>query len=79
MKINEILTEAGGYVPVSDKEAKDPRFELAVSQDVRPGEPQRQAKKMGWKTDKAGVPPLLHKTAYKKSNPNTLYNLGIGH
>jgi len=78
MKINEIVMEAGGYVPVNSKEANDPRFELAVSKDVQPGEVQRQAKKMGWKTDRAGIPPLLHKTAHKKSNPNTLSNLGIG-
>ena len=77
MRAAEFITEAGGYVPVNDKEARDPRYQLAVSQDVRPGEVQKQAAKMGWKTDRAGNPPLLHSKAKKNTNPNTLSNLGI--
>jgi GNAT superfamily N-acetyltransferase len=71
------ISEAGGYVPVNDKEAKDPRFVQAISQDVKPGEVQRQAAKLGFKTDKAGVPPLLHSKSAKNTNPNTSFNLGI--
>lgn len=77
MRANEFIVEAGGYVPVNQKEANDPRFELAISKDVQPGEVQRQAKKMGWKTDKAGVPPLLNASASKNSTPNNLFNLGM--
>ena len=58
-EVKKLLKEFGGYVPVNDKEAQDPRFKMAVSQDIKPGEVQRQAKKMGWSTDRAGVPPLL--------------------
>ena len=58
-EVKKLLKEFGGYVPVNDKEAQDPRFKMAVSQDIKPGEVQRQAKKMGWTTDPAGVPPLL--------------------
>lgn len=53
------LDEASGYIPVNDKEAQDPRYSMAITQDIKPGEPQRQAAKMGWTTDAAGVPPLL--------------------
>lgn len=55
------LNEASGYIPVNSKEAQDPRYSMAITQDIKPGEPQRQAAKMGWKTDAAGVPPLLIK------------------
>ena len=77
MRAAEFITEAGGYVPVNDREAKDPRYVQATSVDVKPGETQRQAAKLGFKTDKAGKPPLLHKKAAKNTNPNTSFNLGI--
>jgi hypothetical protein len=60
-KKNESVTEATGYIPVNDKEARDPRYSMAITQDIRPGEVQRQAAKMGFTTDAAGVPPLLMK------------------
>jgi hypothetical protein len=46
--------------------------------DVGPNETKIQAAKFGNKVDKGGVPPLLHKSAAKNSNPNKLDNLGIG-
>jgi hypothetical protein len=58
-KHNVNIQEASGYIPVTDKEARDPRYSMAITQDIRPGETQRQAAKMGWKTDRAGRPPLL--------------------
>ena len=45
-----------------------------TTKDVKPGETERQAKKLGLMNGKAK---LLHKTAAKNSNPNTLFNLGI--
>jgi 5'(3')-deoxyribonucleotidase len=45
--------------------------------EVKPGEEERQAAKLGWKLDKNGRPPLLHKTAAKNSDPNTLFNIGL--
>ena len=44
-----------------------------TTKDVKPGETERQAKKLGL----GGKPKLLHKTAAKNSDPNTLMNLGI--
>lgn len=55
------LNEASGYIPVNDREAQDPRYSMALTQDIRPGEPRRQAAKMGWSVTDAGVPPLLMK------------------
>jgi len=41
--------------------------------DVKPGETERQSKKLGL----GGKPKLLHKSAAKNSTPNKLFNLGI--
>jgi len=62
-RIKPIVAEASGYIPVNDKEARDPRYSMAITQDIKPGEVQRQAKKMGWTTDAAGKPPLLTSNA----------------
>jgi hypothetical protein len=53
----EPISEASGYIPVNDKEARDPRYSMALTVDIKPGENQRQAAKMGWKTNPAGTPP----------------------
>jgi hypothetical protein len=53
------VNESSGYIPVDQKEAQDPRYSMAVTNDIKPGEPQRQAAKMGWKISRAGVPPVL--------------------
>lgn len=58
-RIKPVVAEASGYIPVNSKEAQDPRYSMAVTVDIKPGEPQRQARKMGWSTNAAGVPPTL--------------------
>ena len=62
-RIKPVVAEATGYIPVNDKEARDPRYSMAITQDIKPGEVQRQARKMGWTTDAAGRPPLLTSNA----------------
>lgn len=47
------------------------------TKDVGPNQIKKEAAKFGFKVDKDGRPPLLHKTAAKNSNPNTLMNLGL--
>ena len=51
------ISESSGYIPVTDAEAKDPRYSMAITVDIKPGEVKRQAAKMGWKTTAAGTPP----------------------
>ena len=51
------ISESSGYIPVTDAEARDPRYSMAITQDIKPGEVKRQAAKMGWKTTVAGTPP----------------------
>lgn len=53
------VNESSGYIPVDLEQAKDPRYSMAVTVDIKPGEPQRQAAKMGWKISPGGVPPVL--------------------
>ena len=74
MKIKELLeTAAVGYIAKNKKEAGDPRYSMSITQDVKPGEVERQAKKFGNKVP----PPLLHSSAAKNSTPNKLMNLGL--
>jgi AraC-like DNA-binding protein len=56
VEIMKKLDEASGYIPKNEKEAADPRWQMAITNDIKPGETQRQAKKMGWATDKQGQP-----------------------
>jgi len=70
------VEEASGYIPTK-AQAKDPRFSSALTVDIKPGETQRQAAKLGMKIDKKGSPPLLHATAAKNTSANKAYNLGL--
>jgi len=55
-----VVREASGYIP-TEAEKDDPRFSMALTQDIRPGETGRQANKLGLKTDSQGRPDLLMK------------------
>jgi hypothetical protein len=60
----EKFTEsASGYIPKNKKEARDPRFSMALTQDIGPGQVGREANKLGLKTDANGKPALLMKSA----------------
>jgi len=52
------LPECSGYIP-SEKEKNDPRWERALSVDVRPDTMQKGARKFGWKIARDGRPPIL--------------------
>ena len=39
----------------------DPRFSSALTKDVKPDSIQKNAKAFGFKTSRAGIPPLLRK------------------
>ena len=55
------LEEASGYIPTR-KQAKDPRFVMALTKDVRPGAVGKEANKLGLQTDAQGHPALLTAT-----------------
>ena len=52
------LEEASGYIPTK-AQAKDPRFVMALTRDVRPGAVGKEANKLGLQTDSQGHPALL--------------------
>ena len=56
------VNEASGYIPTR-AQAQDPRFKMALTVDVHPGQTGQEANKMALKTDKQGKPGLLMKTA----------------
>ena len=49
------LEEASGYIPTK-KQARDPRFVMALTKDVRPGAVGKEANKLGLQTDAQGRP-----------------------
>ena len=54
------VNEVSGYIP-SNAQKNDPRFSSALTKDVRPDSIQKNAKAFGFKTTRAGIPPLLRK------------------
>lgn len=59
-KIDIEVKESSGYIP-TDAEKNDPRFKMALTVDVRPGQTGKEANKLGLKTDSQGRPQLLMK------------------
>lgn len=58
---NALQENASGYIPTR-KQARDPRYAMALTVDVRPGEVGRQANKMALKTDSQGRPALVYRS-----------------
>lgn len=52
---SELAEGASGYIPTK-AQAKDPRFSMALTQDIRPGQLGKEANKLNLKTNKQGVP-----------------------
>jgi hypothetical protein len=48
---------ASGYIPTK-KQAKDPRFSMALTVDIKPGQVGKEANKLGLKTDRQGHPQI---------------------
>ena len=55
---DEQIEESSGYIPTK-KQAKDPRFKMALTKDVRPGATGKEANKLNLHTDSQGHPGLL--------------------
>lgn len=47
---------ASGYIP-SEKEKNDPRYKMALTVDIKPDTMKKNAKKLGSKISRAGIPP----------------------
>jgi hypothetical protein len=53
----ELEEGASGYIPTK-KQAKDPRFSMALTVDIKPGQVGKEANKLKLKTNKQGQPQL---------------------
>ena len=56
------LEESSGYIPTR-AQARDPRYSMALTVDIKPGQTGKEANKMALKTNSQGKPALLMKTA----------------
>jgi hypothetical protein len=54
----QLVKEASGYIP-SEKQKNDNRWKTALSVDINPYSIQDNAKRLGSKISRAGIPPLL--------------------
>lgn len=52
---DSIQESASGYIPTK-KQAHDPRYEMALTQDIKPGQLGKEANKLKLKTNKQGIP-----------------------
>jgi len=60
MRLKEIMETGGvGYIPKNKREANDPRYSMAMTQDVKPGEDSKQAAKLGFNVGAGGKVPKL--------------------
>ena len=59
-----VQESASGYIPTK-KQAKDPRWSMALTQDIKPGQLGKEANKLKLKTDSQGHPQV--------ANPNGLF------
>jgi len=56
------VAESSGYIPTK-KQKNDPRFSMALTVDIHPGQTGKEANKMALQTNSQGKPALLMKTA----------------
>jgi hypothetical protein len=61
---DEVHESASGYIPTK-KQARDPRYSMALTVDIKPGQLGKEANKLKLKTDKQGHPQI--------ANPNGLF------
>ena len=60
----ELKESASGYIPTR-AQARDPRFSMALTQDIKPGQVGKEANKLKLKTNRQGHPQI--------ANPNGLF------
>jgi GNAT superfamily N-acetyltransferase len=74
MRASEFITEGGGYIPQTEEEAHDPRFMMAITCDIHPGEDVKQAAKLNFKLGKGGRPPMLRSDGKITESPDFGYS-----
>lgn len=56
-----VSESASGYIPTK-KEKNDPRYKMALTVDIKPGQVGKEANKMALQTDRQGKPALVYKS-----------------
>jgi hypothetical protein len=56
-QVQDLEEAASGYIPTK-KQAKDPRFSMALTVDIKPGQVGKEANKLKLKTDRQGHPQI---------------------
>jgi len=74
MRASEFITEGGGYIPQTEEEAHDPRFMMAITCDIHPGEDVKHAAKFNFKLGKGGRPPFLRSNGKITESPDFNYS-----
>lgn len=59
----QMFENASGYIPRNKKEARDPRYSMALTVDIKPGQVGKEANKLALNTGRNGEPALLMKSA----------------
>lgn len=59
-KVEKVGESASGYIP-SNAQKNDPRYKTGLTVDVKSDTIKKNAKAFGFKTSRAGIPPLLRK------------------
>jgi hypothetical protein len=54
---NELAEGASGYIPTK-RQAKDPRYSMALTVDIKPGQVGKEANKLKLRTDRQGAPQI---------------------
>jgi hypothetical protein len=67
-KMPAIEESASGYIPKNKREARDPRYSMAVTVDIKPGQVGKEANKLALHTGRNGEPGLLMKTVNLREN-----------
>jgi len=62
-KMAPVKESASGYIPKNKKEARDPRYSMALTVDIKPGQVGKEANKLALHTGRNGEPALLMKSA----------------
>ena len=68
----DLKESASGYIPTK-KQARDPRYSMALTVDIKPGQVGKEANKMMLDTDSQGKPAMVYKSANRIDEAKSRY------
>ena len=70
----DAVSESSGYIPTKSQ-ARDPRFNMALTVDVKPGQTGKEANKLALQTDAQGKPALLIRNLKNLERPHSFLKM----